>query len=234
MAHDTGGAGGLLDPFDITGQKGAKEAEDKNEETVARAMKALNLGFGDSIATKQGILEDIEGMGEVSRMQAKDLFTQRSGGYRQSALGKTLSSSTVAENFQRGAERDYMADLASINEGLAALRSNINLSIAGSQEGLGLAKSSFLGGVQYNAPPGVLEQMGGAQGIASLAALSDERLKRDIRRIGRVGRHNVYSWRWRGTGEIGVGVIAQEVERYQPDAVLTTAVGFKAVYYGRL
>lgn len=69
--------------------------------------------------------------------------------------------------------------------------------------------------------------------------MSDARLKDDVQEIGEVGGHMIYKWRWNDaaadlglTGE-GSGVIAQDVEKYAPEAVVERN-GYKAVNYGAL
>lgn len=67
-----------------------------------------------------------------------------------------------------------------------------------------------------------------------LAAFSDRRLKKHITRIGSHGPYNVYAWQYRGgSDDIFIGVMADEVEKINPDAVITID-GFKAVLYGAL
>ena len=67
-----------------------------------------------------------------------------------------------------------------------------------------------------------------------LAAFSDRRLKKHITRIGSHGPYNVYAWQYRGgSDDIFIGVMADEVEKINPDAVITID-GFKAVNYGAL
>lgn len=70
----------------------------------------------------------------------------------------------------------------------------------------------------------------GAAGIA----LSDRRLKEGIERIGEDPRGwGIYTYRYIGDGITRTGVMAGEVERVRPEAVLTIN-GFKAVNYGLL
>lgn len=74
----------------------------------------------------------------------------------------------------------------------------------------------------------------GAYGTyAGLAAMSDRRLKSDIKRIGvRQDGLNVYSYKIAGIRQIGV--MADEVEKVKPHAVLTLSSGYKMVDYGAL
>lgn len=64
------------------------------------------------------------------------------------------------------------------------------------------------------------------QGMLSLGAglfsmFSDERMKEDIERLPVEALPGVpfASWRWKGTGRIGIGVIAQDLEKVRPDLV---------------
>lgn len=72
--------------------------------------------------------------------------------------------------------------------------------------------------------------------LSALAtAFSDERLKTDIRTIGMhpVGIRRVM-WKWRDTGRSGFGVIAQELQKVRPDAVLKSPMGYLMVNYAMI
>ncbi|WP_312809355.1 tail fiber domain-containing protein [Agrobacterium cavarae] len=79
--------------------------------------------------------------------------------------------------------------------------------------------------------------LGGLFGLGSAGIMaSDKRVKKDVRKVGRLMGHNVYEYRYRGDRDDGkrhVGVMAQEAERKRPDAVLEID-GVKHVHYGRL
>lgn len=80
--------------------------------------------------------------------------------------------------------------------------------------------------------------LGGLFGLGSSAIMaSDERVKTDIEPVGNVKGHPIYEYRYTGEFDDGkkhVGVMAQEVERKRPDAVMTGADGVKRVHYGKL
>ena len=82
--------------------------------------------------------------------------------------------------------------------------------------------------------------LGGLLGVGAAFAgnpavkFSDERLKKDIKPVGKLMGHKLYSYTYKGSETPQVGVMAQEVERKRPDAVVDTASGFKAVDYGKL
>lgn len=59
-------------------------------------------------------------------------------------------------------------------------------------------------------------------GIAGLFGLSDRRAKTDIKKVGKTdGGHNVYTYKYKGSDKTQMGVMAQEVEKKRPDAVVT-------------
>ncbi|MDK1493370.1 tail fiber domain-containing protein [Sinorhizobium sp. 7-81] len=74
---------------------------------------------------------------------------------------------------------------------------------------------------------------GGALGFGGqLASLSDKRAKKDIKKVG-----GLYSYRYKGEGKNApkrIGVMAQEVEKVRPDAVVKGPDGLRRVNYGAL
>jgi hypothetical protein len=83
--------------------------------------------------------------------------------------------------------------------------------------------------------------LGTAAQLAGMYFMSDEKLKENIKPIGKSKNgHNVYTWDWNDKAkELGVndpttGVIAQEVIKYMPKAVTKNANGYYMVNYGVL
>jgi hypothetical protein len=90
--------------------------------------------------------------------------------------------------------------------------------------------SNILGGAMGTA--GILSSLGGSAGgigaLSSLSsllpmlALSDERAKEDIEPIGILNDgQNVVRFRYRGEPETHIGLIAQDVAEFEPDAVVS-------------
>jgi hypothetical protein len=76
----------------------------------------------------------------------------------------------------------------------------------------------------------MIGDMIGTIGSAAFAA-SDRRLKTDIQRIGTTdGGLPVYTYRYKGEDAMQMGVMAQDVEKVNPDAVREFN-GYKAVNY---
>ncbi|PDT42995.1 MULTISPECIES: tail fiber domain-containing protein [Sinorhizobium] len=66
---------------------------------------------------------------------------------------------------------------------------------------------------------------------------SDRRAKKNIEKVGRLKGHNLYEFQYKGeptSGPKHIGVMAQEVEKTRPEAVLRGADGMRRVDYGRL
>lgn len=75
---------------------------------------------------------------------------------------------------------------------------------------------------------------GGLFAPGGLFGLSDKRLKRDIKRIGKTdGGVNIYSYKFKGHDRTHIGVMAQEMERIDPAAVAEIG-GYKMVDYSRV
>ncbi len=64
---------------------------------------------------------------------------------------------------------------------------------------------------------------------------SDARLKEDVKHIGETHAGlPIYSYKYKWGGPKTMGVMAQDVEKVDPDAVTTHASGFKLVNYGKV
>lgn len=69
-------------------------------------------------------------------------------------------------------------------------------------------------------------------GIGSLFSLSDEKAKKDVKKVG-----GLYEYRYKGEPKSApkrIGVMAQEIEKIRPDAVRTGKDGYRRVNYGAL
>lgn len=119
---------------------------------------------------------------------------------------------------------------ANANADLAGLNASGNIwNLIG---GLGGMKTSGGGTVGGNAISGIGSSISSAlPGI--MAMFSDERLKEDIQPVGELfDGTNIYRYKYIGDPMPRIGVMAQEVEKTNPGAVVEIG-GFKAVDYGR-
>lgn len=76
--------------------------------------------------------------------------------------------------------------------------------------------------------------LGGSLGSAAI--ISDERLKENIKPIGEENGHNIYEFNYKDDPEKikFIGVMAQEVQKKNPDAVVKKDDGFLAVNYDKI
>lgn len=95
---------------------------------------------------------------------------------------------------------------------------------------MGMVNSNYQGAVnQYGANMGAVSQLGAAALAAYLK--SDARVKTDIRRVGTLNNGlPVYLFRYIDGGPMQIGLMAQDVERVQPAAVIEVG-GVKHVNY---
>jgi hypothetical protein len=97
-----------------------------------------------------------------------------------------------------------------------------------------------LAGFNANAQIGMNQSSGigslvGGLGMAGILAMSDRRMKTDIKRVGETdGGLPVYTFRYKGSPTPQMGVMAQDVERVRPDAVHRTPGGIKLVDYAKV
>ena len=95
--------------------------------------------------------------------------------------------------------------------------------------------SGALGGAAIGSMFGPIGTGVGAGAGALLSLFSDRRIKEDIQKIGALPNGlNVYSFRFIGSPELHIGVMADEVEQVMPESVSTRPSGIKMVDYSAL
>ena len=76
--------------------------------------------------------------------------------------------------------------------------------------------------------------VGGLLGLASLLPTSDRRLKENIRPVGKTfDGQTIYKYNFKGDHTDQIGLMAQDVEKKNPDAVLKDEHGIRHVDYGK-
>lgn len=87
---------------------------------------------------------------------------------------------------------------------------------------------------QVGAYNGTMQGLG-LLGAGALTKYSDERLKENIDKVGETkGGNNVYAYNMKGDKRRQLGVMAQELMKKQPEAVLKTPSGYLAVDYSKV
>lgn len=198
--------------------------------------------------TPQAIAEQVQNLGlqRANQIQAMNLaargqlFGERAGEQQrqyQQLFGLVgtgqASAAQQAANLQTAAANIGELYAQQANARAAGLMAQANLQ---AQAGQGLL--SMLGKVGGAAAgnPGAFG--GGSSGALGSAAnpmvMSDRRVKEDIKQVGTLDNGlPVYTFRYKGDQTVQMGVMAQDVEQVNPDAVVEID-GIKHVYYGAL
>jgi len=172
---------------------------------LASAMQRRNQGIQEYTTQRNAPLNEYIGLTSGVQVQNPQFSSQ---GYQGAA---PVDYAGLVNN-------QYQAQLGQYNSQVAG-----NNSTQGALLGLG----GQLGG----------SFLGSKAGSAALTSLfSDKRLKRNIEPVGIVGPHALYKFEynqdWLPKGQF-IGVLAQDVEEYMPEAV-SEINGFKAVNYDML
>lgn len=182
----------------------------ENDAYSQAALQGISTG---QQARQQGIQEqqyfNSRDLNQLNALRTGSQVTNPTfGGYAQQAT-------TAGPNMLGAAQSTYDAQLANSNAE--------NAGIGGLTSGLFGLGAAALGG------PG-----GAAIGGKIAGMMSDRRLKKNIKKVGKLDNGlNVYSYEYVWGGPTQIGVMAQEVEQFNPAAVF--AVGdYKAVDYGAI
>lgn len=211
-------------------------------DTIQRIMPSINSSFAGSGMTGSTLHQQnlSKGMGEGLASAYSDYAnnavnqqlaaTSSLGG----VLGQMLGNNQAAYNAERALQTQeqneldsqYQNSLLGQNADFEAL-SNY-LSVISGIAGLG-----GQGGSTQTQKPGLGGILGGIASIGSL--FSDRRLKTDVKRVGQTDSGlGVYTYRYRGSDTVHMGVMADEVVEIMPEAVADMGGGFMAVNYGAL
>jgi hypothetical protein len=100
--------------------------------------------------------------------------------------------------------------------------------------------SALSGGGTQSYSPGKNDYLGMGTQIASAALMSDVRLKDNVQKVATINGINLYNWDWNEEGQKVAGdqrpfgVLAQEVQKTRPDAIIENADGWLMVDYAKL
>lgn len=149
--------------------------------------------------------------------------------------GATLKAITeFGQNNAQQYRNNYMNQLlgsAQLGAGVAGNVMSAGVSAANNQNNIEQGKTT-------NQANGVGNALNFGLGVAGL--FSDERLKTDIKKVGRTdkkaGALPVYTYRYKDdpTNVVRMGVMAQEVAKKKPEALGPTVQNFMTVNYGKL
>jgi hypothetical protein len=189
---------------------------------VANQINAANALYGAGNSTA----------GALSGMQQNYLANQGQGAAAaQSALDARnygANATLAAEAQRRGIPVQALGLLAQIGVPIAGLGTQKSDTTTGTQQMSGAQQFATLAG-------GIGNLLGGAKsggsGLLGLLNWSDRRLKDDISQVGTLFDGTpVYGYRYKGAPAYHIGLMAQDVEKTNPSAVIEIN-GYKAVDY---
>jgi len=168
------------------------------------------------------------------------LARQLSAGNALASLGSTMSADNRANialtnaigNDQRAIDQALASAPLSVLQEIAKTYGGLPLNLLSGSTTTGSGTMS--GTTKTYDPWGTASNVLNAAGTAMMA-FSDRRLKTDIEKIGeREDGLGVYSFRYLWSPARFIGVMAQEVLKVKPEAVIHTPSGYMAVNYGAL
>lgn len=208
-------------------QTGSQYALGAQEANQGANLKAAMANQGADLST---ILANLQS--SLTTGLANQGASTQSNQQRLAALGLAPNVSTLPETTTGANIGLSTAGLAPFFQMLAAM---IGGSTGGTQQTVGVGSggsSGILGGLT-----GALGSFAGSPaGSAAISSLfaSDRRLKDDIEEIGVVDGLPLYRFRYKGEPARHIGFMADEVEKRDKSAVVTTPSGYKAVDYNRV
>jgi hypothetical protein len=212
------------------------------QQTAREAASAAGrLGGNAAIASEVMGREDLMARKRAEAMQAQqNVFNAAQGFYTQPGLqllGSTPLSFQQGQNFVQsglgaiGAGTPQLFD-PSVGLNLGAAQRSNQLQAASANAQAQAAQGAGLMGALGSIGGGMAMGIGAAGGAG--AFFSDRRLKTDIKKVGKTESGlPIYTYKYKGDNKTQMGVMAQDVEKKNPEAVSKVG-GYKAVNYKKI
>jgi hypothetical protein len=218
--------GNLATPFEFTNQDAADWAYDIGASRLDPALAQREASLRTTLANK-GIREGSAAWNaEMSRL------TQAENDARNNLA---LSGRSMAFNEQLTGRNQSINELTALLSGSQVSQPNyVNApqSNIPTTDVAGLINSNYA--QQVAAAERQQGILGGLMGFGGkLISLSDRRAKKDIKKVGEVKGLGLYDFKYKGSDKPQRGLMAQDVEKKVPGAVMTGRDGFKRVDYGK-
>jgi len=210
------------------------------KQDVANNLTAQQANQNAGLVGQQNAVKDAAMYGTLgSQMQTANLADANALntlGTQAQTTQQNIDSNNVSNfNTARDWNVTQAGKGASIASGLLGGNVSSSTTTPTTQNGL----LTGLGGAAMGAS--LLGSMGGSSGLGAglgaLLAFSDKRLKKDIEKVGKAPSGvDIVDFRWKGQPKKAPktrGLLAQDVEKKVPDAVVDTVTGYKAVNYPR-
>ena len=139
------------------------------------------------------------------------------------------------QNLMMGAQpgQQMGGQLAGMQMGAGTASAQVPLNIAQMQMQQNMANQQAQAATEANESGFWEDVLGGVATVGGALLASDVKLKENIKRIGSRNGHNWYQFTYKGSDKVYEGVMAHEVEKINPEAVVDMG-NYKAVDYARL
>jgi len=216
----------------------------ESDQTAALAAQGITQGskaYDREIANLGRTKNDAYNSAFNSSIQGADAALQNQFAREMSARGQRMGELTTGYNADMGSRQARMNEImailnpgAGMPQGSGQIAAQVGQtplaeSIYGSYQGQQNAYNQKLG--TYNSMLGGLASLGGS----AMMRYSDRRLKKNLKRIGThpLGL-SVFTFQYLWSDDTETGVMAQDVLKVKPEAVVVTSSGYYAVDYGML
>lgn len=252
MRGNAGDVMALLGGINPTGARTVANAGTLADQAYARATGPLS--FQDARSADQTAREAFAARGRVNdnasvaaeilgREDVAAARRQEAAQLGSSAFGMADKFSDPALGILSGSPASVLLGQDYLNSGKQAIGTNIpQLIDTGAGIQLGQQNASNLANWQSNvaaaknASTAANTQVAGSiLGALGAALISDKRAKTDIKKVGKTeGGLPVYTYKMKGSPKTQMGVMAQDVEKKQPDALAILGGGMKGVRYDKI
>lgn len=220
--------------FDVT-QENLKPFQEAGVSALAQQQALLGLSGQDAQSQAFAGLNESSGQRFLREREEKALLRNQAaigglgGGNVRTALQQQaigFAQQDIDNQFSRLGQLAGQGQAATTNLGQFGAQS-VAQQNQGRQLGAEARASGLLGAAQ--AETDFTNQLLSMGGMAAGAAASDERLKKDIKKISEDENGNLYEFRYKGEDKLYIGRMAQELREIRPDAVLEHDSGYLMV-----
>lgn len=254
MRSNTGDVMALLGGVNPVGARTVANAGQMADQAYARANNPLSMQ--DARAADQQAREAFASRGRVNdnaavsaeilnRENVRAAQREEAAQLGASAFGMSQQFSDPALGILSGAPASVALGQDYLNSGKQAIGTNIpQLIDTGAGIQLGAQNSANLANWQSSATAAKnantaqnnqLISQGVGSLVSALVSFSDRRGKTDIKKVGKTDAGlPIYTYKMKGSPKTQMGVMAQDVEKEQPDALAILSGGWKGVNYGKI
>lgn len=221
-------------------------AENVDESTLAAMNNLGYQSFNQGIQNQMNLANMMDqnqqaGLGNLQNIQqgAMNQFNPAMMGQQSAALyGQTIGGPTTLTNSTSQSSGQSASSNNSMNTG-SSFGQNMGFS-NGMNMGMGMNGSTNIGnsfGSSTGQGSSNSTSIDPGFAAAGIGAISDARLKENIKHVEQIDGINMYTWDWKDealSSPMSYGVIAQEVAETHPEAVVTGDHGYMMVDYSKL